>query len=41
MRERELALGYRFIGGPPERLAEHLKSEIAKWEALEKKGMFK
>ena len=23
MRERELALGYRFIGGPPERLADH------------------
>jgi tripartite-type tricarboxylate transporter receptor subunit TctC len=41
MRERELALGYRFIGGPPERLAGHLKSEIAKWQELEKKGMFK
>jgi tripartite-type tricarboxylate transporter receptor subunit TctC len=41
MRERELALGYRFIGGPPERLSEHLKSEIAKWQELEKKGMFK
>jgi tripartite-type tricarboxylate transporter receptor subunit TctC len=41
MRDRELALGYRFIGGPPERLAEHLKSEIAKWQELEKKGMFK
>jgi tripartite-type tricarboxylate transporter receptor subunit TctC len=40
MRERELALGYRFIGGPPERLAEHLKTEIAKWEALYKKGAF-
>ena len=41
MRERELALGYRFIGGPPEKLAEHLKSEIAKWEELAKKGSFK
>jgi tripartite-type tricarboxylate transporter receptor subunit TctC len=41
MREKELALGYRFIGGPPERLSEHLKSEIAKWQELEKKGMFK
>jgi tripartite-type tricarboxylate transporter receptor subunit TctC len=41
MRDRELALGYRFIGGPPERLAGHLKSEIAKWQELEKKGMFK
>ena len=41
MRERELALGYRFIGGPPERLATHLKNEIGKWEALAKKGSFK
>jgi tripartite-type tricarboxylate transporter receptor subunit TctC len=41
MRERELALGYRFIGGPPEKLAAHLKSEIAKWEALAKKDAFK
>ena len=35
------ALGYRFIGGPPERLATHLKTEIAKWEELAKKGSFK
>jgi tripartite-type tricarboxylate transporter receptor subunit TctC len=41
MRERELSLGYRFIGGAPERLSQHLKSEIAKWPELEKKGMFK
>ena len=41
MRERELALGYRFIGGPPERLATHLKTEIAKWDELAKKGSFK
>ncbi len=41
MRERELALGYRFIGGPPETLATHLKTEIAKWETLAKKGVFK
>jgi tripartite-type tricarboxylate transporter receptor subunit TctC len=41
MRERELALGYRFIGGPPERLATFLQSEIAKWEDLAKKGSFK
>jgi tripartite-type tricarboxylate transporter receptor subunit TctC len=41
MREREIQLGYRFIGGPPEKLAAHLKSEIAKWDALEKKGAFK
>ena len=41
MREKELALGYRFIGGPPDRLAAYLKSEIAKWEDLAKKGSFK
>jgi tripartite-type tricarboxylate transporter receptor subunit TctC len=41
MREKELALGYRFIGGGPERLAEHLKSEITKWSDLGKKNLFK
>jgi tripartite-type tricarboxylate transporter receptor subunit TctC len=40
MREREQALGYRYFGGTPERLAEHLKSEIAKWDGLAKKGAF-
>src|SRR5262249_47797935 len=30
MRERELTLGYRFIGGPPERLAAVLRAENAK-----------
>jgi tripartite-type tricarboxylate transporter receptor subunit TctC len=40
MRERELALGYRFIGGSPDKLAAHLKAEIAKWEELSKKGAF-
>ena len=41
MRERELQLGYRFIGGSPNKLAEHLKAEIAKWEQLAQKGSFK
>jgi tripartite-type tricarboxylate transporter receptor subunit TctC len=41
MKERGVQLGYRFIGGSPEKLAAHLKSEIAKWDALEKKGAFK
>jgi hypothetical protein len=40
MREKELAFGYRFIGGPPEKLGEYLKSETEKWEALAKKGAF-
>jgi tripartite-type tricarboxylate transporter receptor subunit TctC len=41
MREREIQLGYRYIGGPPEKLGAHVKSEIAKWAALDKKGAFK
>ena len=41
MKERGTQLGYRFVGGSPEKLATHLKSEIAKWDALEKKGAFK
>jgi tripartite-type tricarboxylate transporter receptor subunit TctC len=38
MREKELALGYRFIGGPPQKLAEFLPQQIAKWENLAKTG---
>jgi tripartite-type tricarboxylate transporter receptor subunit TctC len=30
-KERANALGYRFVGGPPEKLARFLDSEIAKW----------
>ena len=41
MRARELELGYRYIGGSPEQLAAYLKANIAKWEALDKKGAFK
>lgn len=41
MRARELQLGYRFIGGSPAQLAAYLKADIAKWQALEKKGAFK
>jgi tripartite-type tricarboxylate transporter receptor subunit TctC len=41
MKEREAQLGYRFIGGPPEKLAAFLKTEIAKWDDLAKKGAFK
>ena len=38
MREKELAFGYRFIGGKPEKLTEYLQHEIAKWERLAKTG---
>jgi tripartite-type tricarboxylate transporter receptor subunit TctC len=41
MRERETQLGYRYIGGSPEKLAEYVKSDIEKWQTLEKKGAFK
>ena len=41
MKERETQLGYRFIGGPPDKLAAFLKAEIAKWGALAQKGAFK
>jgi tripartite-type tricarboxylate transporter receptor subunit TctC len=40
MRERELTLGYRFIGGPPDRLATMLKAEIAKWAEVAKSASF-
>jgi tripartite-type tricarboxylate transporter receptor subunit TctC len=41
MKEREAQLGYRFIGGSPDKLATFLKTEIAKWDDLGKKGSFK
>jgi tripartite-type tricarboxylate transporter receptor subunit TctC len=40
MRERETQLGYRFIGGSPEQLSAWVKTEIAKWDGLAKKGAF-
>ena len=36
VKARETALGYRFIGGPPARLAAFLESEIAKWAEVAK-----
>jgi tripartite-type tricarboxylate transporter receptor subunit TctC len=36
MKERGMMLGYRFAGGPPEKLAAFLKNEIAKWAAVAK-----
>ena len=40
MREREVQLGYRFIGGSPEKLGAFVKAEIAKWNGLAMKGAF-
>jgi tripartite-type tricarboxylate transporter receptor subunit TctC len=36
MKERETSLGFRFIGGPPDKLGAMLKSEIAKWAEVAK-----
>jgi tripartite-type tricarboxylate transporter receptor subunit TctC len=36
MRERAAQLGFRLIGGPPERLADLLQGDIAKWAAVAK-----
>ena len=41
MREKELSLGYRFVGGSPEQLGTFLNAEIEKWRELHKKGAFK
>ncbi|MEA2906322.1 MAG: hypothetical protein QOI12_3709 [Alphaproteobacteria bacterium] len=36
IKARGVTLGYRFVGGPPEKLAAFLKSEIAKWAEVAK-----
>jgi tripartite-type tricarboxylate transporter receptor subunit TctC len=41
MKERETALGYRFIGGTPDALAAMLKHEIAKWAEVAKSASLK
>ena len=40
MREREAQLGYRYFGGPPEKLGAFVKSEIAKWAEVTKSPAF-
>ena len=40
IKEREAALGFRMIGGPPERLREHLAKEVANWATLVKTPAF-
>lgn len=39
-KEREVALGFRPIGGPPDRLRSYLRSEIDKWAAVAKTPAF-
>ena len=36
VREKGVTLGYRYIGGPPEKLAAFLNNEIAKWAEVAK-----
>jgi tripartite-type tricarboxylate transporter receptor subunit TctC len=36
VKARGVTLGYRFIGGPPEKLAEHLSEQTAKWAQVAK-----
>jgi len=40
IKEREAQLGFRMIGGPPEKLAAFLQNEIAKWAKLTKSPSF-
>ena len=37
VKARSVTLGYRFIGGPPDKLSAFLKAEIAKWAEVAKK----
>jgi tripartite-type tricarboxylate transporter receptor subunit TctC len=41
VREKGVTLGYRYIGGPPEKLADFLNSEIAKWAEVAKSAALK
>jgi tripartite-type tricarboxylate transporter receptor subunit TctC len=41
VREKGVTLGYRYIGGPPEKLSDFLNSEIAKWAEVAKSAALK
>jgi tripartite-type tricarboxylate transporter receptor subunit TctC len=41
VKEREATMGYRFIGGSPEKLATFLRDEIAKWAEVAKSASLK
>jgi tripartite-type tricarboxylate transporter receptor subunit TctC len=41
VREKGVTLGYRYIGGPPEKLAAFLNGEIAKWAEVAKSAALK
>jgi tripartite-type tricarboxylate transporter receptor subunit TctC len=41
IKAKGVTLGYRFVGGPPEKLAQFLNSEIVKWAEFAKRGSLK
>jgi tripartite-type tricarboxylate transporter receptor subunit TctC len=41
VKEKAVTLGYRYVGGPPEKLAAFLKHEIAKWAEVAKSASLK
>jgi tripartite-type tricarboxylate transporter receptor subunit TctC len=41
VKEREVTMGYRFIGGPPDKLDAFLKGQIAKWAEVAKSASLK
>jgi tripartite-type tricarboxylate transporter receptor subunit TctC len=41
VKEKGVTLGYRYIGGPPEKLAAFLNSEIAKWAEVAQSAALK
>jgi hypothetical protein len=38
MKERATKLGFRLVGGSPEKLGAHMRNEIDKWATVAKKG---
>jgi tripartite-type tricarboxylate transporter receptor subunit TctC len=41
VKEKGVTLGYRFVGGSPEKLAAFLKNEIAKWAEVAQSASLK
>jgi tripartite-type tricarboxylate transporter receptor subunit TctC len=41
VREKAVTLGYRYVGGPPDKLAAFLAHEIAKWAEVAKSASLK
>jgi tripartite-type tricarboxylate transporter receptor subunit TctC len=41
VKEKGVTLGYRYVGGSPEKLGAFLESEIAKWAEVAKSASLK